>query len=121
MRSLYAERQSILIQALRREAGDLLEVTAADAGMHLRAFLPELDDRAVSAEALAQGIVAHPLSIFSLREAALARSGLVLGYGAYNARQIRDAASRLGAAMKAVARGASRLVARRSKYMTSNT
>jgi GntR family transcriptional regulator/MocR family aminotransferase len=107
MRSLYAERQSILIQALRREAGDLLEVAPADAGMHIRAFLPRLDDRAVSAEALEQGVVAHPLSTFFLKEASLVRSGLVLGYGAYNAQQIRDAASRLGAAMKTVARGAS--------------
>ena len=111
MRSLYAERQATIIQSLQREAGDLLAVTPADAGMHIRVFLPRLDDRAVSAEALKQGIVAHPLSTFFLKEAPLARSGLVLGYGAYNARQLRDAASKLGTALKSVAQASSSSVA----------
>src|SRR5262249_18426828 len=41
MRSIYAERQAALIEALDREAGDLLEVNRADAGIHIRCSLRE--------------------------------------------------------------------------------
>lgn len=105
MRAIYAERQEALIAALHREAGDLLQVARTDAGIHVIGFLPDhIDDRAVAAEAAARDIVAHPLSVFYLGEAALAKGGLVLGYGAYNVRQLREAANKLAAALKTVAR-----------------
>jgi len=105
MRSLYAERQQALIGALHREAGDLLEVNRTDAGIHVLGLLPDhVDDQAVATEAAAQGIVAHPLSAFFLGEAALAQRGLVLGYGAYNVRQLREGVSKLTIALKTVAR-----------------
>jgi len=105
MRSIYAERQEALLDALHREAGELLEVARTDAGIHVRCFLPDhIDDRAVSDEAERLGIVAHPLSIFFLGERAQAQCGLVLGYGAYNVRQLREAAGKLATALKAVAR-----------------
>jgi GntR family transcriptional regulator/MocR family aminotransferase len=109
MRSIYAERREALIDALHGEAGDLLEVARTDAGIHVIGFLPDhLDDRAVVTEAAAQDIVAHPLSAFFLGEETRAQSGLVLGYGAYNVRQIREGARKLGAALKMVARNSRR-------------
>ena len=105
MRAIYAERQEALIGALHREAGDLLEVARTDAGIHVRCLLPDhIDDQAVAAEAYAHDIVAHPLSIFFLGEPALAQRGLVLGYGAYNVRQLREGASKLATALKTVVR-----------------
>ena len=105
MRAIYAERQDALIGALERQAGDLLKVSRTDAGIHVIALLPDdIDDRAVAAEVAAQDVVAHPLSVFFLGEAALAKRGLVLGYGAYNIRQLREGANRLAMAVKTVAR-----------------
>jgi GntR family transcriptional regulator / MocR family aminotransferase len=105
MRALYAERQDVLAGALQREAGDLLEVARTDAGIHVIGFLPDhVDDQDVATEAAAYDIVAHPLSAFFLGDPKLARGGLVLGYGAYNFRQLREGASKLAAALKSVAR-----------------
>ena len=105
MRSIYAERQGILIDAIKREAGGLVEVARADAGIHVRALLPNhLDDKAVAREALTQGVVAHALSSYFLGDAAHAPRGLVLGYGAYGPRQLREGANKLAIALKAVAR-----------------
>ena len=39
-RALYAERQAALVRAVRRTLGGLLEVTPAEAGMHLVGWLP---------------------------------------------------------------------------------
>jgi GntR family transcriptional regulator / MocR family aminotransferase len=104
MRSIYAERQAVLVEALAA-AGDLLEVKQADAGIHIRVTLPDyFDDRVVSAEARANDVMAHPLSAFYMGDPAMARPGLVLGYGAYNVRQIKDAARRLIQAVEKVAR-----------------
>lgn len=108
MRSVYAERQDALIAALHREAGDLLEVARTDAGIHVIGFLPDhVDDRAVAAAAAALDLVAHPLSVFFLGEAERAQRGLVLGYGAYSVRQLREGASKLTTALKKVARNVS--------------
>jgi len=108
MRSIYAERQVVLLDALA-DAGDLLEVKRADAGIHIRVTLPDhLDDRAVAAEARANDVIAHPLSAFYMGDPALARPGLVLGYGAYNVRQIKHAAGKLVQAVQKVARLTSR-------------
>ena len=93
-----------LDQHLQRQAGDLLEVARTDAGIHLIGRLPDhIDDRVVAAAAAAHDVVAHPLSVFFLGEAALAKRGLVLGYGAYNLRQLRESAGKLAIALKTVA------------------
>src|SRR5207245_851758 len=41
MRTLYEERQAILVAAARRELEGLIEVAPADAGMHLVGWLPK--------------------------------------------------------------------------------
>lgn len=97
MRALYQERQEILLSAARRDLAGLLDVTAAEAGMHLVGWLPEkLSDRVASERAAAVGIDAPPLSAFCTEP--ITRGGLLLGYAAVNARQIRDGVRRLAAA-----------------------
>ena len=99
MRALYAERQAALVSAARREWRGLLDVSPADAGMHLQAWLPKgSNDREISKRAAAAGIVAPPLSAYYHR-AASAPPALLLGYSSVNVRKIQDGVRRLAAAM----------------------
>lgn len=79
MRALYAERQAALVAACGRELDGLLDVRAADAGMHLAGRLPTgADDAACSAAALDAGIEAAALSRYCV--GAPASPMLLLGY-----------------------------------------
>jgi GntR family transcriptional regulator / MocR family aminotransferase len=99
MRALYAERQQSLVAAVERELAGVLEVRASDAGQHLVAWLPPgSNDTAVSEQAAAAGILAPPLSAYSM-EARL-RPGLLLGYAAYNPRHIREGVRKLAAVLE---------------------
>jgi GntR family transcriptional regulator/MocR family aminotransferase len=94
MRMLYMERREVLVKAIRDEMGDMLEVTGAEAGMHLVVLLPfGISDVAVSKEAGLRGICATPLSSCYWKPPN--RGGLILGYGGANAHQIRDAIRKL--------------------------
>ena len=98
MRTLYAERQAALVTAARREWSGLLDVSPADAGMHLVAWLPgQANDRQVSDRAAAAGISAPALSAYS--HGAALRPALLLGYSSVNARKILEGARRLSTAM----------------------
>jgi GntR family transcriptional regulator/MocR family aminotransferase len=99
MRALYADKQRFLIDLLKREAGDLLEVKPSPAGLHIVAWLPEgIDDREVSREAAARGVEAQPLSAYSF--AKQTRGALVLGYAAYSEREIRQGVLALTSAVR---------------------
>jgi GntR family transcriptional regulator/MocR family aminotransferase len=94
MRSLYAERQDALVSAARRELAGFLEVAPAEAGMHLVGWLPEgANDRDVSERAAAAGVSTPAVSRYAMR--AQRRPGLMLGYAAVNARQIREGIRKL--------------------------
>lgn len=100
MRLLYAERQQIMLDALKKECGDLLEVEASAAGIQLSAWLPGgVDDRAVSREAAARGVEARPMSVFYAGEPP--RGGLELGYAAFDRGELRKGAAALAAAIRA--------------------
>ena len=81
MRGLYAERRSMLIDAVHRRYGESLPVMGDEAGLHLVLGLPHLrDDWAVCRTAMERGIIARPLSAYySLAKGA--QAGLLLGYG----------------------------------------
>src|SRR5690242_4641871 len=75
MRQLYQERRDVLVEALRRELGESLEITVPEAGMHLAVWLPSgMSAQAVAQRAAASGLYILPLSHFSQR--ALQRDGL---------------------------------------------
>jgi GntR family transcriptional regulator/MocR family aminotransferase len=94
MRMLYLERRTALVEAIREQMGDKLEVIGADAGMHLVALLPPgVSDVAISRKADKLGISAMPLS--SCYAKPPQRGGLILGYGGTDARQIRDGIGKL--------------------------
>jgi GntR family transcriptional regulator/MocR family aminotransferase len=98
MRTLYAERQRALVSAARRHFAGLLELSPADAGMHLVAWLPDgANDREASRRAAAAGVSAPALSRYSVRAAQ--RPALLLGYASLNQQTIDEGAERLAGAM----------------------
>jgi len=93
-RQLYRERRSVLVEALRKELGDSLEVLGEQAGVHLVARLKvRRSDREVVLEAARQGVWTMPLSSCYLGRPT--SQGLVLGYGGSNASAIPAAVRRL--------------------------
>jgi GntR family transcriptional regulator/MocR family aminotransferase len=100
MRSLYAERQSALVAAAQKDLAGLLDVSSDEAGMHLIGWLPEnADDKIASQKASEQGIETKPLSAYCTESLPLPRGGLILGYTAFTAGQIRNGVRRLAKAL----------------------
>jgi GntR family transcriptional regulator / MocR family aminotransferase len=94
MRVLYAERRRTLVEAIRVQMGNLLEVVGGEAGMHLVGLLPKgTNDVAVSRRAAKLGVSATPLSTCYLH--APSCPGLILGYAGVNARQIQEGVGKL--------------------------
>jgi GntR family transcriptional regulator/MocR family aminotransferase len=99
-RAIYAERRSVLVEALHREPGVTFEVVGAQAGIHLTAILANGSrDLAISERAARNGLWAMPLSTCYL--GSRTRQGLVLGYGGTSAAQIPGAVRRLRRALDA--------------------
>lgn len=100
MRTLYAQRQAMLREAMSQHLSGLLEVHPDPAGMHLVAWLPpevEEDQQIVQA-ARERELALLPLSCLSIRP--LPRQALVLGYAALNEDQIADGVRTLGSVVE---------------------
>jgi GntR family transcriptional regulator/MocR family aminotransferase len=103
MRALYAQRSAALVRAIRVQAGDLLEIRSAHAGLHLVGWLPPgVDDRAAAERAAAAGIEAHPLSGFAMEP--VRRGALLLGYAPIGEAEIADGARELAGALRRLRR-----------------
>jgi GntR family transcriptional regulator/MocR family aminotransferase len=88
MRSLYAHRQQLLIEMVRRELRGVLEVAEHEAGMHLIGWLPAgLDDGLVAQRLAQEGVNVRALS--ACREQKPERPGLLLGYAGVNEEEMR--------------------------------
>ncbi|HWI70601.1 MAG TPA: PLP-dependent aminotransferase family protein [Baekduia sp.] len=88
MRAAYLTRQKLLVDRLSARVGDVLEIDASPAGMHLLAWLPAgVSDSHVSARCAEAGIAASPLSYYSIEPPA--RGALVLGYTGFSEPAIR--------------------------------
>lgn len=98
MRLIYAERQTCLIEALRRDLGAVLTVEPAETGVHLLAILQDgRDDVKFCAQAQAAGISLRPLSIYYLGPAR--KQGVIFGFAAIPPRQIQAGVRRLAGAI----------------------
>jgi GntR family transcriptional regulator / MocR family aminotransferase len=94
MRAVYHARRSALVESLGEICGDVLTPYNADAGLHLTALLPEgIDDCELVNRAAQRGISAIALSSCYARRAS--RSGLILGFGGADERQIKTAVQTL--------------------------
>lgn len=99
MRMLYAERQEALIESGRKYLSGLIDIFPADAGMHVVGWLhPPINDRRASRLAFVHGIEAPALSSYCLEP--YHRQGLLLGYAAFNEKEISDGIQRLAAALR---------------------
>jgi GntR family transcriptional regulator/MocR family aminotransferase len=80
MRSLYKARRTSLVNCLRAEFGDLLEIHGSEAGMHLTVTLPEgLNDVEIATRAAKEKLWLWPLSVcYSGNKP---RQGFLLGFG----------------------------------------
>lgn len=100
MRALYAQRQTLLVEAARDELAGLLRVLPAAAGMHLLGWLPpDRNDTQASQQAAAQGVYADPLSAYNIK--ARTEPALILGYTAVGEQAIRAGVRRLALALRA--------------------
>jgi GntR family transcriptional regulator/MocR family aminotransferase len=102
MRTLYAERQAMLIEEARRELDGLLDLSPDETGLHLLGWLPTgMDDQAVAHQAAALGVQVRALSTECIEP--VQRGGLLLGYGAVDQMEIRAGIQRLAKAIARVA------------------
>ncbi|MEP7284989.1 MAG: PLP-dependent aminotransferase family protein, partial [Chloroflexota bacterium] len=99
MRTLYAERQGVLLRESERMLTGLLDVRPAETGMHVIGWLPDgVDDKHASRQAQTYGIEATPLSAYGLEPQP--RGGLLLGYAAVNEREIQQGVQQLALALR---------------------
>ena len=82
MRRLYRQRRDALVAALDKHLDTVATVHGASAGMHLALRLNDdsLDDAAIAARAMEQGVVAHALSAHAISARANGWNGFLLGY-----------------------------------------
>ena len=93
-------RRDALLAALREQL-PAVRVQGVAAGLHLLITFPrslgEIDDAALAGRLQAAGVLVHPLSLHCQRPGP---PGLVLGYAAHSPGQLREAAARIGAAVR---------------------
>jgi GntR family transcriptional regulator/MocR family aminotransferase len=94
MRQLYRERRNALVNSLKDEFGEMLQVHGAEAGMHLAVTLPRgIRDRKIVERAAECGLQLWPLSPCYYSDPP--RQGLILGFGSTPAKRIPRAVSQL--------------------------
>lgn len=94
MRILYKDRQDFLINEIKRELSDVVQVEQADAGMHLIARLPEdYDDKKIRILALDKDLVTPAMSEYAMHFPV--KPGLLLGYTAFDKKRLREGVRRL--------------------------
>jgi GntR family transcriptional regulator / MocR family aminotransferase len=101
MRSLYAARQTALLDLARRHLTGLLQLEPTDSGMHVVGWLPDgVDDRAVAQRARTAGLDVAPLSVHYLETPR--RPGLLLGFAPFDESKLADGVVRLTALLRSV-------------------
>ena len=94
-RALYKKRRIALVESLRAELGDQVEIHGSEAGMHLAVTLKSgLIDTEIAARAAKEKLWLWPLS--PCWSGADARHGFILGYGNTPEDKIRNAVVLLG-------------------------
>jgi GntR family transcriptional regulator/MocR family aminotransferase len=93
MRAVYAERRNTLVENLRKRFDSRVEITGAEAGMHLSMILKGISDQDLSVRGARENLWLVPLSSFYLgREP---QQGFILGFGSTLVQQIPAAIQKL--------------------------
>jgi GntR family transcriptional regulator/MocR family aminotransferase len=82
-----------LIENLNHRFGSAVEMTGAEAGMHLSVVLNGISDREVSARGARENLSLVPLSAFYIGKPA--QQGFILGFGSTSIQQIPAAVHKL--------------------------
>jgi GntR family transcriptional regulator/MocR family aminotransferase len=99
MRTVYVERQTVLVEAAQTHLSGLLELSPTEAGLHMMGWLPAgLDDRAVARHLLSREVEAPALATYSLT--GQLRPGLVLGYAGLRPGEIRRGVRQMAVGLK---------------------
>ena len=101
---MLTERRGVLLRALDRHCGDLLEVKGASAGMHVTAWLTK--HHANQVPRIVEAAEARDLGLYSISPYfanTVPRAGLLLGYAALPPADLAEGARRLGEVLRAVA------------------
>lgn len=94
MRIFYAERQRVLVNAIKEDLSNYLEVRKDVAGMHLIAWLKNgLNDRNIAEKALESGVYTPPLSFYCTKTKI--PDGLLMGYTGISPAEIVTSVKRL--------------------------
>lgn len=100
MRRLYEERQEILISEAKKYLAGFLEIKKSISGMHVIGWLNEgVKDTIIAEKAAALGVKTSAVSSYSLTKWQQ-RGGLVLGYTAVGAKQIKKGVRQLARVME---------------------
>ena len=95
MRGIYEERRDRLIEVLQRHLAAIATPAGGLAGLHIPVhFERPLDDVLLAAQALREGVVMRPLSLYAI-DPANRRSGMNLGFAAVPVEQIEAPALKL--------------------------
>ena len=101
MRTLYQERRAVLLEAASRELVGLLEINAADAGLHAVGWVQQgVDDQLVCQRASAIGIDCLPVS--SLYHGPQRKCGLVMGFAPFDTDEINNGIAKLAQVLEAL-------------------
>jgi GntR family transcriptional regulator/MocR family aminotransferase len=118
MRTLYEERQQILVEAVKRNLSGLVEMKADDAGMHLVGWLPDdIDDGEAAQIAALQNIRFQSISDSSINK--YPRNGLVFGYAAFDEKQIKRGVGKLTKVLTEMMRNQDGSIPRKSLALNS--
>jgi GntR family transcriptional regulator / MocR family aminotransferase len=94
MRTLYKSRRTALVESLRAELGDLVEIHGSEAGMHLTVTLPEgYRDVEIATRSAKEKLWLWPLSMCYLGDKK--RQGFMLGYANTAEEKMPEAVRRL--------------------------
>ena len=105
MRTIYRERQDVLVDAASRELGGLLDLPRAEAGMTLVGWLnPGISDSLVADAAKRRNIDVMPLNAFAMNRRL--PDGLLLGYAGVSEVELREGVTELRKAIEEVSLGA---------------
>ncbi len=100
-RSVYFERQQLLVDTVQRELAPRMTIAPSDAGLSLVGWLADgMDDALAARMARRQMVDVWPVSAFSARRLA---PGLMLGYAGLSEPEIRDGVARLSIALRSTA------------------
>ena len=94
MRTLYENRQNVLVEEAEKNLSGLLKVSKAQSGMHLIGWLAEGLNEVKAAESAAEnGLNVTPLSSYCIENNL--PPGIILGYTGFDEKQIRQGIGKL--------------------------